>query len=122
MISQNGGCMIKRSGHIKVGHKGVEHAGVLHVGGLIASDLTADMKGQTEQIASKIDAVLAEHGTSKDRLLSATIFVTDLGQRPAMNEAWFAWLATDHLPARATIGVADLGAGVLIEVIATAAV
>ena len=114
--------MIKRTGHIKIGHKGVEHNGVLHIGGLIATDLSADIKGQTEQIASKIDAVLAEHGTTKDRLLSATIFVTDLNQRPAMNEAWFAWLSSEHLPARATVGVADLGPGVLIEIIATAAV
>jgi len=113
--------VIKRTGPIPVGHKGVEHDGVVHVGGLIASDLTADIKGQTEQIAKKIDEVLAAHGTNKDRLLSATIFVTDLTQRPAMNEAWFAWLAKEHLPARATVGVADLGAGVLIEVIATAA-
>jgi enamine deaminase RidA (YjgF/YER057c/UK114 family) len=114
--------MIKRTGPISVGHKGVEYQGVVHVGGLIASDLAADMKGQTEQIAKKIDEVLAEHGTSKDNLLSATIFVTDLSQRPAMNEAWFAWLTRENLPARATIGVADLGPGVLIEITATAKV
>ena len=53
-------------------------------------------------IAAKIDAVLAEHGTSKENLLTATIFVTDLSQRPAMNEAWSAWLSNETMPARAT--------------------
>lgn len=113
---------IKRTGPISIGHKGVEYAGLVHIGGLVASDLTVGIKGQTEQIARKIDEVLAAHGTHKDRLLSATIFVTDLALKAEMNEAWFAWLAKDRLPARATIGVADLGPGVLIEVIATAAV
>lgn len=38
-----------------------------------------------------------------------------------MNEAWLACFAADDLPWRATIGVAELGEGVLIEVVATAA-
>ena len=112
---------IKRTGRMAIGHKAVEHQGVVYVGGLIATDLTADMKGQTKQITEKIDAVLAEHGTSKDKLLSATIFVTDLSLRPRMNEAWAEWLSPENLPARATIGVADLGPNVLIEVTAVAA-
>jgi enamine deaminase RidA (YjgF/YER057c/UK114 family) len=114
--------MIKRTGSMAIGHKGVEYQGVVNVGGLIASDLATDMKGQTSQIAAKIDAVLAEHGTSKENLLTATIFVTDLNQRPAMNEAWSAWLSRETMPARATIGVADLGPGVLVEIVATAKV
>ncbi|MGF7162982.1 enamine deaminase RidA (YjgF/YER057c/UK114 family) [Rhodoligotrophos appendicifer] len=114
--------MIKRSGPMKIGHKGVEYGKTVYVGGVIANDLTLDMKGQTKQIAEKIDAVLAEHGTSKDRLLSATIFVTDLNQRPLMNEAWAEWLDPAQLPARATIGVNDLGPNVLIEITAVAAI
>jgi len=113
--------MIKRTGPMAIGHKAVEHSNIVYVGGLIASDLSKDMKGQTEEIAAKIDTVLAEQGTDKSKLLSATIFVTDLNQRPAMNEAWAAWLSPADLPARATIGVNDLGKGVLIEVTAIAA-
>jgi enamine deaminase RidA (YjgF/YER057c/UK114 family) len=114
--------MIKRTGPMKIGHKGVENNGVVYVGGLIASNLELDMRGQTAEICKKIDEVLAGHGTDKSRLLSATIFVTDLGMRPLMNEAWAEWLKADELPARATIGVADLGPKVLIEVTAVAAV
>jgi len=107
---------------MKIGHKAVKYGGFVFVGGLIASDLTLDMKGQTAEICQKIDQVLAEQGTDKARLLSATIFVTDLNQRPMMNEAWAEWLTSADLPARATIGVADLGANVLIEITAVAAV
>lgn len=114
--------MIKRTGPMKIGHKGVENNGVVYVGGLIASNLELDMRGQTAEICKKIDEVLAGHGTDKSHLLSATIFVTDLGMRPLMNEAWAEWLKADELPARATIGVADLGPKVLIEVTAVAAV
>ncbi|WP_348642771.1 RidA family protein [Mesorhizobium sp. J18] len=106
---------------MSIGHKAVEHGGMVYVGGLIATDLTKDMKGQTAEITEKIDAVLAEQGTDKTRLLSATIFVTDLNQRPLMNEAWAEWLPSDVRPARATIGVNDLGNGVLIEITAVAA-
>lgn len=113
--------MIVRSEHIGIGHRAVEHAGVIHVGGIIASDLTKDMKGQTEEVVAKIDAVLVGQGSSKARLLAATIFVTDLAQRPAMNEVWLAWIGAADLPARTTIGVSDLGPGVLIEITAVAA-
>jgi len=114
--------MIKRNGPMAIGHKSVEHNGLVYVGGLIATDLSLDMKGQTEQITRKIDDILRDHGTDKHKLLSATIFVTDLSQRPAMNEAWRAWIPGSDLPARATLGVSDLGPNVLIEVTAIAAI
>ncbi len=37
-----------------------------------------------------------------------------------MNGVWTSWLSPEHLPARATIGVADLGPRVLIEVVVAA--
>ena len=113
--------MIERKGKMEIGHKSVTHDNIVYVGGLIASDLSLDMKGQTAEICKKFDAILAEAGTDKSKLLNATIFVTDLPARPKMNEAWTEWLPADVRPARATIGVADLGKNVLIEVTAVAA-
>ncbi|MEX0760712.1 MAG: Rid family hydrolase [Tistlia sp.] len=43
-----------------------------------------------------------------------------MAQKPGMNEAWTSWIPADALPTRATLGVADLGEGVLIEVVITA--
>ena len=112
---------IVRHGLAPIMHKAVAHAGTLYLGGIIADDLSLDMEGQTAQICRKIDAVLAMAGSNNSRLLAATMYITDMAMKDKMNAAWTAWLAPELRPARATIGVADLGKGVLIEVVVTAA-
>lgn len=101
-------------------HRVVEHDGVLYFGGVVADDFSLPMKGQTEQICAKLDKLLGEVGSSKEKLLSATLFITDMSQKAGMNEAWTAWIPAEALPARATLGVADLGKDVLIEIVITA--
>lgn len=101
-------------------HRVVEHNGVLYLGGIIADDLSQSMGGQTAQICNKIEDLLTRVGSDKSKLLSATLFVTDMSQKAAMNEAWTSWCPADSLPTRATLGVADLGQDVLIEIVITA--
>lgn len=101
-------------------HRVVEHGGLVFVGGTTCDDESLDMAGQTREILAKIDTYLAEAGTDRTKLLSATIFVTDLNLKPAMDAVWKAWLEPDHLPTRATVGVADLGGDTLIEIVVTA--
>ena len=113
--------MITRHFQTKINHRVVEHAGVLYFGGLTATDTSQDMKAQTQEICTKIDELLEQVGSSKDRLLTAMIYLSDFSQKDAMNEAWLEWLQGEHLPTRATIGVADLGENTLIEVVVTAA-
>ncbi len=112
--------MLKRHVQTRINHRVVEAGGILHFGGLIADDLSLDMKGQTEQICAKIDALLAEVGSSKEKLVTAMLYITDFDQKEGMNEAWLNWLPAEHLPTRATIGVAELGKNVLIEVVVSA--
>ena len=57
----------------------------------------------------------------KSKLLKANIWLTDIGEWSQMNEAWTAFFGPADLPARATLGVKDLGQGILIEVMVTAA-
>jgi enamine deaminase RidA (YjgF/YER057c/UK114 family) len=102
-------------------HEVVEHNGTLYLAGCVGEDTSADIAGQMRSIADQIDALLAAHGSSKDRILSATIYMTDLSMKPALNAVYKAWLGSAHLPARAGIGVADLGPGVLVEVMVIAA-
>ncbi|WP_020186272.1 RidA family protein [Methylopila sp. 73B] len=113
--------MIKRSVQTPIMHRFVEHAGTIYFGGLIADDVAQGMGEQTADICRKLDKLLAEAGSDKTKLLSATLYVTDMSLKKEMNDAWTAWLAADDLPARATLGVAELGKGVLIEVVVTAA-
>jgi enamine deaminase RidA (YjgF/YER057c/UK114 family) len=53
--------------------------------------------------------------------LQVTIYMTSLKEKADFNAAWKAHFAEAHLPARAAIGVADLGPGVKLEITAIAA-
>jgi enamine deaminase RidA (YjgF/YER057c/UK114 family) len=99
-------------------HRAVEANGFVFVGGTIADDTSAPMGEQTRNILGKIAGYLKEAGTDTSRVVSASIFVTDLSKKKEMDAAWTEFFG-DDLPTRATVGVADLG-GALIEVVVTA--
>jgi enamine deaminase RidA (YjgF/YER057c/UK114 family) len=58
---------------------------------------------QTREILAGIDALLAEAGTDKGHLLSATIWLTDMATFAEMNNVWQAWVVAGATPARATV-------------------
>lgn len=100
-------------------HRAVEANGFVFVGGTIADDTSLSMAEQTRDILRKIAGYLQEAGSDARRIVSASIFVTDLSKKKEMDAAWTEFFG-DDLPARATVGVADLGGGALIEVVVTA--
>jgi len=81
----------------------VVHGNTVYLAGIVASDPSADAKGQTEQILKKIDEHLAATGSHKSKLLSATIYVANMGLYNDMNAAWDAWIDPANTPARATV-------------------
>jgi len=89
--------------------------------GVVADDCSQDMKGQMQQVCERIDDLLAQVGSSKEKLLTAMIYISDFSQKNRMNEAWIDWLPGENFPTRATIGVAELGEDVLVEVVVSAA-
>src|SRR6266702_5605606 len=93
---------IKRHQAGKLFSAAVEHGGLVYVAGQVADDLTQGARGQTEQGLKKIDASLAAAGTSKSKILSANVWVTDIRNRDEMNAAWTAWADPANRPARAT--------------------
>ena len=99
----------------------VMHGGTVYLCGLTPTDRGLDVAGQTEEVLAKIDDRLAQCGSDKSRLLSATIYLTDIALKPAMNEAWKAWLGDLNRPTRACIGGVELGPDVLVEIVVTAA-
>jgi enamine deaminase RidA (YjgF/YER057c/UK114 family) len=101
--------MIKRHKKARIMHAAVEHNGILYIGGHAAHDLEKGMADQTREICDKLDVLLAECGSDKNHLLQARIYITDMSKKEEMNAAWLEWLGGEDLPARATIGVADLG-------------
>jgi enamine deaminase RidA (YjgF/YER057c/UK114 family) len=81
----------------------VIHGGVVYLAGQIAEDASQDVGGQTRQVLAAIDALLAEAGTDKTRLLTAQIFLADMADFAAMNAVWDVWVPTGQTPARATV-------------------
>ena len=98
---------------------------VVH-GGLVYTVATAPVKSaslyeQTKQALAFLDESLAQAGTTKSRILQATVYVTDMAQKPEMNRAWDEWVDYDAPPQRACIGVALEGKD-LVEIVAIAAI
>jgi 2-iminobutanoate/2-iminopropanoate deaminase len=102
-------------------HRVVSHGETLYFGGMVAEDRSQSMAGQTEQILKRMEAMLLECGSARTKVLAATIFVTDLAQKKEMDEVWVGFFGKENLPARATVGVANLGSPeTRIEVVVTA--
>jgi enamine deaminase RidA (YjgF/YER057c/UK114 family) len=81
----------------------VIHGNAVYLAGQVADDPRADVPGQTRQILAAIDGLLAEAGTDKTNILSATIFLADIGTFAQMNSVWDTWVPAGHTPARATV-------------------
>ena len=80
-------------------------------GGLI----NGTIEEQTERVLKNLDAVLAEAGTSWQRVVKTTVFLTDLADFGKMNEIYGKHLG-DARPARSTVQVAALPRGAKVEI------
>lgn len=112
--------MLTRHYPQKYFHRAVEAGGLLFLSGLTADDRSQDLKGQTTQVLEKLDALLKDLGSDRSKLVSATSYITSMEDKELMNEAWLEFFSAGDLPARATIGVASLGDGILVEVVCVA--
>ena len=94
----------------------VLHGGTIYLAGQVADDLNADIATQARQVLARIDQLLAEGGSGKDRMLSATIYLPDMADFAAMNTVWEAWIVPGQAPARATVQAKLAATGYKIEI------
>jgi enamine deaminase RidA (YjgF/YER057c/UK114 family) len=99
----------------------VEHGNTVYLAGVVAKDLGKDVKGQTREVLEEIDRLLAKCGSHKSKILSATLWVTDIRNRAPMNEAWSAWVDPKNLPARACVEAKLADPRALVEIMVVAA-
>jgi enamine deaminase RidA (YjgF/YER057c/UK114 family) len=99
----------------------VVYNGIVYLAGQVAEDLKGGMKQQTEDVLRQIDALLAKCGSSKSRILTATVYVSDMKLKPQMDEAWMAWVDRTNPPARATVEALLGSPDTLVEIMCTAA-
>lgn len=82
----------------------VRHNDMVFLAGQVAEDAPGTaVAEQTSNILTRIDALLAEAGTDKTKLLSATIWLSNMASFGAMNAVWDLWVAPGCTPARATV-------------------
>ena len=113
--------MLKRLEAGKRMAQAVVHGNTVYLAGQVAEDTSADVAGQTRQVLAAIERLLAAAGSDKTRILSATVYLADIGTFAAMNSAWDAWVAPGHPPARATVEAALAAPAYKVEIVVIAA-
>jgi len=100
----------------------VIHNGVPYLAGKVPAKGVTGATEQTRDVLAPIDRLLAQAGTSKERILKAEIFLADIQDFEAMNQAWDAWLPAGATPARATVEAKLANPDFRVKIVVTAAV
>jgi 2-iminobutanoate/2-iminopropanoate deaminase len=103
------GNLVFCSGQIPLDHKTGEMIG------------SGDVRAQARRVMDNLQAVLQAAGTSLAHVVKTTIYLQDLGDFGAVNEVYGSYFAAAP-PARATVQVAGLPRGALVEIDAIAVV
>ncbi len=98
------------------------HNGIVWLAGQVATDGTQDIGGQTRQVLDAVDALLAQAGTDKAKIVMCQIYLADIGDFAGMNAVWDTWVAKGQTPPRATVQASLARPEWKIEVVVTAAV
>lgn len=97
----------------------VTHNGVVYLSGQVGDGET--IEEQAVDCLGRVDALLKEAGSSRENMLQATVWLSDIKYFAQFNDIWNAWVPTGHAPARAC-GEVKLAREILkVEVIVTAA-
>jgi enamine deaminase RidA (YjgF/YER057c/UK114 family) len=82
----------------------VVHGNTVYLAGVVANNAAGEsVTKQTQDVLKTIDGHLAKAGTDKSKLLSATIYITDMKTFQEMNAVWDGWVSAGNTPARATV-------------------
>ncbi|MBQ3126299.1 MAG: RidA family protein [Clostridia bacterium] len=98
----------------------VSIGGLIYTSGQIALDPVSgqitgsDVTAQAEQVMRNLEAVLTAAGSSLDRIVKTTCFLTDMADFAAFNAVYARYITT--APARSCVAVSALPKGALVEV------
>ena len=107
--------------------QGIVTGGMLYTAGQIPLDpatgelIGGDIKAQTKRVLDNLSAILQAAGSSLDKVVKTTVYLSDMGEFTAMNEVYSTYF-TEHKPARSTVQAARLPRDVKVEIDAIASV
>ncbi|WP_392561672.1 RidA family protein [Orbus sturtevantii] len=95
--------------------------GVIYYTG-VPTNLINDAYEQTKSTLNEIDKILARVNSDKTQILDVTIFIVDIADFPAMNQAWDEWVVKGQAPVRCTVQSGLMNAHYKVEIKIIAAV
>ena len=99
----------------------VKHNGTVYLCGQVCADAQKGIKEQTQTMLVKVEGLLDEAGSSKEHMLSATIYVKSMEYFADMNAVWDAWVPEGYAPARACVEAKMARDALLVEISVVAA-
>jgi len=95
----------------------VIHGDTVYLSGQVATaSAGGSVTEQTSEILQQIDALLAEAGTDKSKLLTANVYIVDLATFAELNAVWEAWVSPGNTPCRTTIEAKLASPGYAVEI------
>ncbi|KPL54972.1 MULTISPECIES: RidA family protein [Hyphomicrobiales] len=101
--------------------RAVVHQGTIYFAGQVGDDWTCGAAEQAAQALARVDRILAELGSDRSKVLSATIWLKSMQDYDAVNAVWDQWIDRNACPARAAGVVEMADPNILVEFILIAA-
>lgn len=99
----------------------VKHNGTIYLCGQVCADATQGITEQTQTMLDKVDTLLAQAGSDREHILSATIYIKSMEYFAEMNAVWDNWVPEGHAPARACVTADMAREALLVEITVVAA-
>ena len=80
-----------------------------------------EIQTQTKQVLENIKLILEEAGSSLDKIVKTTVFLTDMKEYSKMNDIYATYFTKEY-PARSTVEVSNLPKNAIVEIEAIAAI
>lgn len=82
----------------------------------VAANSSGEIKDQVTQVLNQAEQTLLGIGSDKSRILSVTIYITDLNHLAVLNPIWESWLPSGCAPSRACVKAELVDPALLIEI------
>jgi len=99
----------------------VRHNDTLYIARQTADTLTGSVEVQTREVLAKIGDLLKKGGSSKAKLLSVNVYLSNIADFAEMNKVYDAWIDTANLATRATVEARLADPNLRVEMTAVAA-